>query len=80
MASENHSQPEEFLGAVCRGASHGLRDRPPASGAHHLHVADKPVVSYIEKASELSPEQLQQKLWETLRWPKECEEGLNVEH
>lgn len=45
-----------------------------------LHVMDKPVVSYIEKASELSPEELQQKLWETLRWPREFEAGLNVEH
>jgi nucleotide-binding universal stress UspA family protein len=45
-----------------------------------LHVADKPVVSYIENASELPPEALQEKLWETLRWPRDCEKGLQVEH
>ena len=45
-----------------------------------LHVADKPVVSYIERASELPPEELQQKLFETLRLPRDCETGLKVEH
>lgn len=45
-----------------------------------LHVAEKPVVSYIERASELSSEEFQQKLWEALRWPKECEKDLDVEH
>jgi nucleotide-binding universal stress UspA family protein len=45
-----------------------------------LHVAEKPVVSYIEKASELSPEEFQHKLWDTLRWPRENESGLTVEH
>jgi universal stress protein A len=45
-----------------------------------LHVAVKPVVSYIEKASELSADELQRKLWETLRCPTEIEKGLRVEH
>lgn len=45
-----------------------------------LHVAEKPVVSYIAQASELSAEELQQKLWETLRWPREQESGLTVDH
>jgi nucleotide-binding universal stress UspA family protein len=45
-----------------------------------LHVAAKPVVSYIETASELKPEELQQKLWETLRCPADLEQGLQVEH
>lgn len=45
-----------------------------------LHVATKPVVTYIGKASELPPAELQQKLWETLQCPRECEAGLNVEH
>jgi nucleotide-binding universal stress UspA family protein len=45
-----------------------------------LHVADKPVVSYIERASDLSPAELQRKLFETLRLPQDCEVGLNVEH
>ncbi|HVT81117.1 MAG TPA: universal stress protein [Phycisphaerae bacterium] len=45
-----------------------------------LHVAEKPVVSYIEKATELSPEEFQQKLWETLQWPRECERALEVAH
>lgn len=45
-----------------------------------LHVTDKPVISYIEKSSELNPDQIQQKLWETLQWPREKEADLNVEH
>ena len=45
-----------------------------------LHVTDKPVVSYLEKASELNPQQVQDKLWETLQWPREMEAGLNIEH
>ena len=45
-----------------------------------LHVTDKPVVSYIERASELSSEELQRKLFETLRLPSETEAGLQVEH
>ena len=45
-----------------------------------LHVTDKPVVSYIEKASELNPKQIQDKLWETLQWPREQEAEINVEH
>jgi nucleotide-binding universal stress UspA family protein len=45
-----------------------------------LHVANKPVVSYIERASELQPEELQKKLWETLRCPTDLENGLQVEH
>ncbi|HRK32774.1 MAG TPA: universal stress protein [Tepidisphaeraceae bacterium] len=45
-----------------------------------LHVTDKNVVSYIERASELPPKELQEKLWETLRWPREIEAGLEVEH
>jgi nucleotide-binding universal stress UspA family protein len=45
-----------------------------------LHVAEEPIVSYIEKATELSKEEFQQKLWETLRWPREQENGLNVDH
>lgn len=45
-----------------------------------LHVADKPVVSYIERASELQPDELQRKLFETLRLPRDCEAGLTVEH
>jgi nucleotide-binding universal stress UspA family protein len=45
-----------------------------------LHVAEKPVISYIERASELSHEEFQQKLWDTLRWPRDQETGLTVEH
>jgi nucleotide-binding universal stress UspA family protein len=45
-----------------------------------LHVAEQPVVSYFEKASELSADELQNKLWDTLRWPREQENGLKVEH
>jgi nucleotide-binding universal stress UspA family protein len=45
-----------------------------------MHVTEKPVMSFIEKASELSPEERQQKLWETLRSPREQETGLEVEH
>jgi universal stress protein A len=45
-----------------------------------LHVTAKPVVSVIEKATELPPEELQKKLWETLRCPKDCETGLDVLH
>ena len=45
-----------------------------------LHVTSKPVVSVIEKATELPPEELQRKLWETLRCPKDCEAGLDVLH
>src|SRR3954452_11138123 len=45
-----------------------------------LHVTDKPVVSYIEKATQLPPEEFQKKLWEMLRWPREKEAGLDVEH
>ena len=45
-----------------------------------LHVTEKPVVSYIEKASELNPKQIQDKLWEILQWPREQEAELNVEH
>ena len=45
-----------------------------------LHVTAKPVVSYIEKTSDLPPEKLQQKLWETLRAPRECEAGVDVQH
>ncbi len=45
-----------------------------------LHVAAKPVVSYIEKATELSPEEFQKKLWETLQWPRECEKDVDVVH
>jgi nucleotide-binding universal stress UspA family protein len=45
-----------------------------------MHVAEKPVISYIEKASELTPEEFQRKLWETLRSPREQEAGLSVEH
>lgn len=45
-----------------------------------LHVAAKPIVSYIERASELTPEAFQQKLWETLQCPRECEQGLDVIH
>src|SRR5437773_938477 len=45
-----------------------------------LYVAEKPVISSIEKASELSEEEFQQKLWDTLRGPREQEAGLDVEH
>ncbi len=45
-----------------------------------MHVAEKPVISYIEKASELSPEEFQQRLWNTLRSPRNQEAGLRVEH
>ncbi len=45
-----------------------------------MHVAEKPVISYIEKASELTPEEFQRKLWETLRSPRDQEGGLRVEH
>jgi universal stress protein A len=45
-----------------------------------LHVAATPIVSYIEKASELKPEELQQRLWETLRCPTDLEKDLRVEH
>lgn len=45
-----------------------------------LHVTDKPVVSYIEKATELPPDEFQRKLWETLRWPRDREKGLTVQH
>jgi nucleotide-binding universal stress UspA family protein len=45
-----------------------------------LHVADKPVISYIEKASDLPPDEFQCKLWETLQCPKEVEKGVNVDH
>src|SRR5262245_34014744 len=45
-----------------------------------LHVAEEPIVSYIAKATELSKEEFQQKLWETLRWPRDQENGLNVDH
>jgi nucleotide-binding universal stress UspA family protein len=45
-----------------------------------LHVAEQPVLSYIEKASELSKEDLQGKLWETLRATPKQETGLNTDH
>jgi universal stress protein A len=45
-----------------------------------LHVAEKPVVSYLGNASELPPEKFQEKLWEAIQWPRESEAGLNVEH
>ena len=45
-----------------------------------LHVTDKPVVSYFEKATEFSPGELQQKLFEILKLPTDCEAGLTVEH
>ena len=45
-----------------------------------LHVTAKPVVSYIEKATELPAAEFQQKLWETLQWPRDCEQGLDVVH
>jgi nucleotide-binding universal stress UspA family protein len=45
-----------------------------------MHVAEQPVITYFEKASELSPEEFQQKLWNTLREPREEEAGLQVEH
>ena len=45
-----------------------------------LHVTEKPVVSYIEKATELPAGELQQKLWETLRWPRDRETGITVQH
>ena len=45
-----------------------------------LHVTAKPVVTMIERASELPPAELQHKLWETLQCPRECEAGLGVEH
>jgi nucleotide-binding universal stress UspA family protein len=45
-----------------------------------LHVTDKPVFSYFEKASELPPDELQRKLFASLRLPAENEKGLDVEH
>lgn len=45
-----------------------------------LHVTDKPVFSYFEKASELPADELQRKLFESLRLPAENEKGLNVEY
>jgi nucleotide-binding universal stress UspA family protein len=45
-----------------------------------LHVTDKPVFSYFEKASELPPDELQHKLFASLSLPTESEKGLDVEH
>lgn len=45
-----------------------------------LHVTDRPVFSYFEKASDLPVDELQRKLFESLRLPTDNEKGLNVEH
>lgn len=45
-----------------------------------LHVTDKPVFSYFEKASELPPDELQRKLFASLSLPTDSEKGLDVEH
>jgi len=45
-----------------------------------LHVTAKPVVSYIANATELPQAELQEKLWETLRCPRETEADVNVVH
>jgi universal stress protein A len=45
-----------------------------------LHVTDQPVYSYFEKASELPPDELQRKLFASLRLPEENEKGLDVKH
>lgn len=45
-----------------------------------VHVTSKPVVSELQKSSELNPAQMQDKLWETLQWPRESEAGLDVQH
>lgn len=45
-----------------------------------LHATERPVVSYFEKASELPADELQRKLFASLRLPEESEKGLSVEH
>jgi nucleotide-binding universal stress UspA family protein len=44
-----------------------------------LHVTDKPVMSYVEKTSDLPTLEVQKRLSETLRSPLGFEAGLNVE-